>query len=52
MPGEHPYEFAPAIDFDLQFEKAIIDPMNRVLASLNMKPLDRNLIFSSSLFDF
>lgn len=52
LPGDNPYEFAPSIDFDLQFEKAIIDPMNRVLASLNMKPLDRNLIFSSSLFDF
>ena len=52
LPGEFPYEFAPNIDHDLQFEKAIIDPMNRVLASLNMKPLDRNLIFSSSLFDF
>jgi DNA polymerase elongation subunit (family B) len=52
LPGEHPYEFAPKVDHDLQFEKAIIDPMNRVLASLNMKPLDRNLIFSSSLFDF
>ena len=52
LPGEFPYEFAPKIDHDLQFEKAIIDPMNRVLASLNMKPLDRNLIFSSSLFDF
>lgn len=52
LPGEHPYEFAPTVDHDLQFEKAIIDPMNRVLASLNMKPLDRNLIFSSSLFDF
>ena len=27
-PGEYPYEFAPDVDHDRQFEKTILDPMN------------------------
>lgn len=48
--GEFPYEFAPQIDHEIQFEKAIIDPLNRVLASMGMQTLNRNLLYAKSLF--
>jgi len=49
-PGNHPYEFAPSVDYDAQFEKAIIDPMNRVIAAMSLPILDRNLIYTTTLF--
>ena len=49
-PGDYPYEFAPQIDHEVQFEKAIIDPLNRVLASMGMQTLNRNLLYAKSLF--
>jgi len=48
--GSHPYEFAPPIDYEEQFEKCMIDPLNRVLSAIGMKTLDRNLIYSTALF--
>jgi hypothetical protein len=48
--GEHPYEFAPEVDFELQFEKSVIDPLNRILIVLGLQTLNRNLIYSTSLF--
>ena len=48
--GEHPYEFAPEVDFELQFEKSVIDPINRILIVLGLQTLNRNLIYSTSLF--
>lgn len=50
LPGEYPYQIAPTIDHDLQFEKNILDPINRVLKVLNLQTLDRNLIYAASLF--
>jgi|TARA_B100000767_G_C19764475_1_gene536817 DNA polymerase elongation subunit (family B) len=50
MPGDHPYEIAPEIDYDTQFEKAMIDPLNRVLTAIGLQTLDTNLIYASSLF--
>lgn len=49
-PGEFPYEFAPEIDFETQYEKTVIDPLNRVLASIGLQQLNRNLIYAKSLF--
>lgn len=48
--GEFPYEFAPEIDYEAQFERCIIDPINRVLDAIGLQTLDKNLIYSSSLF--
>ena len=48
--GSHPYEFAPPIDHETQFEKCMIEPLNRVLSAIGMKTLDRNLIYSTALF--
>ena len=48
--GEHPYEFAPPVDYEIQFEKSVIDPINRILIVLGLQTLNRNLIYSTSLF--
>lgn len=50
QPGAHPYEIAPQIDYELQFEKSVIDPLNRVLTCVGLQTLNRNLIYSTSLF--
>jgi len=48
--GNHPYEIAPPVDYELQFEKSVIDPLNRVLSAVGLHNLNRNLIYSTSLF--
>ena len=48
--GEYPYEFAPEVDYETQYEKSVIDPLNRVLASIGLQTLNRNLIYAKSLF--
>ena len=50
MPGDHPYEFAPPVDYETQFEKSIIDPLNRVLTSVGLQNINRSLIYSTTLF--
>ena len=50
QPGAHPYEVAPEVDYELQFEKSVIDPLNRVLKACSLHSLNRNLIYSTSLF--
>ena len=50
LPGDHPYEIAPPVDYETQFEKSIIDPLNRVLGCVGLQTLNRNLIYSTSLF--
>jgi DNA polymerase elongation subunit (family B) len=49
-PGEYPYEFAPDVDYDRQFEKTILDPINRVVTAMGFKAFNRNLIYTTSLF--
>jgi DNA polymerase elongation subunit (family B) len=50
LPGDYPYEFAPPVDYDVQFEKSMIDPLNRVLKAIGLQQLDTNLIYASALF--
>lgn len=50
LPGNFPYEFAHPVDYDLQFEKTIIEPFNRILVSIGFNPVPGNLIYSKSLF--
>lgn len=50
QPGAHPYEIAPTVDYETQFEKSVIDPLNRVLTAVGLHTLNRNLIYSTSLF--
>jgi DNA polymerase elongation subunit (family B) len=50
LPGEYPYEIAPSVDYDTQFEKSMIDPLNRVLSAIGLQTLDTNLLYASALF--
>jgi len=50
LPNNFPYEFAPPVDYDIQFEKTIINPYNRVLSSMGFNPIPGNLIYAKSLF--
>ena len=47
FPGDFPYELAPPVDYEVQFEKTLIDPLNRVLQSIGLQTLNRNLIYST-----
>ena len=49
-PGEYPYEFAPPLDYDAQFEKVILDPINRVLKVMGFKQFNCSLIYTNGLF--
>jgi DNA polymerase elongation subunit (family B) len=50
LPGNFPYEFAPAVDYDLQFEKTVVEPFNRILDAMGFNPVPGNLIYAKSLF--
>lgn len=50
LPGEFPKEIAPKIDYDLQFERVMIDPLNRILIAIGLPPLTSSLFFKRSLF--
>ena len=50
LPGNFPYEFAPEIDYDTQFEKMIIDPFNRILETIGFNPVPGMLIYAGPLF--
>lgn len=48
--GNLPYEFAPPIDFDLQFTKTILDPINRFIVVMGHNPISPNLFMLNTLF--
>lgn len=50
QPGNYPYEIAPDIDYDLQFAKTIIDPINRFVVAMGFGKIPENLITSTRLF--
>lgn len=50
QPGNFPHEFAPKIDYDMQFEKTIIDPINRFMVAMGYGKIPSNLITSTRLF--
>lgn len=50
QPGSYPYEFAPEIDYDLQFSKTIIEPINRFMVAMGFGPIPSNLVTSARLF--
>lgn len=49
-PGAYPYEIAPPVDYDLQFSKSIIDPINRFLTAMGYAKISPELIISKQLF--
>jgi hypothetical protein len=50
LPGNYPYEFAFNIDYNLQFEKTVIEPFNRFIEPLGFNTISGNLIYATSLF--
>lgn len=50
LPGTLPYEIAPEVDFDTQFAKCIIDPINRFIDAMGFPKISENLISTKSLF--
>ena len=50
LSGNYPYEFALPMDYDKQFEKMIVEPLNRFIEPLGFNPIPGNLIYAKSLF--
>jgi DNA polymerase elongation subunit (family B) len=50
LPGEYPYQFAPKIDIERQFEMYILEPLNRIIIPSGMPRLNRSLAYTLSLF--
>ena len=50
LPGNYPVEVAPPVDYDTQFAKCIIDPINRFILAIGMCPLSPELIVKTQLF--
>jgi len=50
LPNNFPYEMAPAVDYDLQFAKVIIEPFNRFMTSAGFNEIPPNLIYAKALF--
>jgi len=48
--GSFPVEFAPQIDYDLQFAKNIIQPINRFIEAMGYSPVSPQLVVSTQLF--
>jgi DNA polymerase elongation subunit (family B) len=45
-----PYEFAPRLNFDVQFEKTLVSPINRFLEVMGLPPIPGNLVTTKRLF--
>jgi DNA polymerase elongation subunit (family B) len=50
LPGSFPIEFAPPIDYNNQFTKTIIDPINRITMAMGFPEIGGNLYVSHALF--
>lgn len=50
LPGNYPVEFAPPVDYDTQFAKCIIDPLNRFIVAIGLPPISPELVVRTQLF--
>jgi len=48
--GTYPHEIAPPIDYDTQFTKTILDPINRFIEVMGYNPISPNLFRVNALF--
>jgi len=48
--GDHPKEFALAMDYDTQFEKTLLGPVNNIIEAMKYKPLTASLHTAKKLF--
>ncbi len=50
LPGNYPVEIAPTVDYDMQFAKCMVDPLNRFIEAIGMPPISPELIVRTQLF--
>jgi hypothetical protein len=50
LPGNFPVEFAPPVDYDTQFSKALIEPLNRFIVAIGLPPISSEIIVRTQLF--
>jgi len=48
--GSYPIEFAPEIDYDSQFEKSILSPINSIIEPLGMPEITKRLTIVMDIF--
>jgi len=48
--GNFPYEYAPPVNYDEQFTKTILDPINRFIEVMGFHPISPNLFMINTLF--
>ncbi len=50
VPGNYPVEFASEVDYDMQFEKILVEPTNRYIETMGFNAVPGHLMFSTALF--
>ena len=50
IPGSFPAEFAPDIDYEVMFDKMLIEPINRFMNALELMEVPKNLLYLKGLF--
>ena len=50
LPNEFPVEFAPKMDIDTQFEKMVLEPLNRIIEASGYPKVSAALTFSAGLW--
>jgi len=48
--GSYPYEIAPPVDFDAQFTRVILDPINRFVVAMGYPEISSNLLLVNALY--
>lgn len=48
--GEYPAEIAPKMNFEMQFQKTVLDPLNRIIVPAGLPALNPSLAYTVSLF--
>lgn len=50
QPNKFPLEYAPSIDYNQQFEKLILEPINKIMDIMKYRNLTSDLCYTTSLF--
>ena len=50
VPDLFPLEFAPAMDIDIQFDKMLLSPLNRIVVAMGYSEIPPTLAYTPSLF--
>jgi len=50
IPDDYPIEFAPPVDIDVQFDKMLLSPLNRIVEAIGYKSVPPSLTYNVSLF--